>query len=450
MEFWWIGQRGVDCIGLHRLVPIKGVICCDFGLDSTQIASEVGAEIYSLEKDGAPRKGWSNYSIDEALDRFAVSPHVKSLFESECVAIAYRASPRLESWAKRALGKLIIAAPPAAIVSEFDDKFLCYDALLTAGVAVPKGRIIDPTKSSYRDLSQEFGPRLVLKRQLGASGSGTCFASSDQDYAEACMLMQTSQMLVTEFVEGPSLNIHAVVGANDVLVSAPSVQLVGIPYCTDRDAVYCGNDFSAVQQISETTRARISEETKKIAELMRQQGYRGIFGVDFIGTDERVVALDVNPRFQGSSSLLTQAEINAGIIPTSLYHLLQFVGGLPEPIQGIRDDSSSTSLSGSQLILHSLDDQPRVVANTLEPGGYSMAANGNILFQRSGLSLLDMLPPDEFIVTCGVPRIGTVVEPGAPLVKIITSGSVLAPDLQRLDPLVETIVRRVSERIVFH
>ena len=70
--------------------------------------------------------------------------------------------------------------------------------------------------------------------------------------------------------------------------------------------------------------------------------------------------------------------------------------------------------------------------NRLDPGIYSIKCE-RVVFERPGLSSEDCKTEDEFVVTCAVPRTGTVVDPEAPLLKIQTLGEALDSEAKRLN-----------------
>lgn len=431
MEHWWIGQRAIDCIGLDRALPIDAIISCDHGQESPLIELRTGATICSLEKATSLRRPWSNYDIEEAVQYSLRSNDLRQrMFVDRVVAIAYRSSPALESVELATSHKFRIAAAHTSIVQILDDKFTSFHQLAEWGVTLPRGEVCKLTETTFQGLARKYGRHLVIKQRVGASGTGTHFASTQDEFDVLLQRLGETDVLVTEFIDGPSYNIHGVVAnSTSVVTSAPSVQLTGIPVCTDRASVYCGNDFSAFEMIDQdhAIRQAMRREMERIGAWLASYGYHGIFGVDFIGTAKHVVALDVNPRFQGSTSLLTQAEILRGQLPTAVLHLLQFVNAESIKSVSAMGSHSSEPIAGAQIILHSLLRGKAVVTRTIRPGVYWLSADLGLTYLRAGLSLEDCHSADEFVITCGIPAVGTLVEPGASLVKIIARGPVAEP-----------------------
>ena len=102
-------------------------------------------------------------------------------------------------------------------------------------------------------------------------------------------------------MDGLSPNINAVVLDETVLLSYPSIQLIGVSECINLRAGYCGNDFSTTVSLPETVIQKIYEQTHKVGNWIRQQGYRGLFGIDFVTDGSTVYPVEINPRFQGST-----------------------------------------------------------------------------------------------------------------------------------------------------
>lgn len=445
-----MGQRSIDCLGLHFLLPFKGIICCDYGQETRYVADSIGAAVHSLEFNGRVRKEWRNYHIEDAIKSFVdstKSPLLENL--AGVVAIPYRSTRALEELSARV--PLILAAPPSDVVGWFDDKFVVFQELGNAGIAQPRGVVERFGQTPYLELRNKLGSPLVIKLQRSASGTGCFIVREERQFERLSSKLKGKQVLVTEFISGLSYNIHGIILGERILFSQPSIQLVGLDECTNRTEVYVGNDFAAMAQVAPATVEAVQKSAMRVGYWMMSKGYQGIFGIDMVG-DSEMFPVDINPRFQGSTWLLTQIEMANGHIPMSLMHVLNFVDIEPY----------STNLSrllpnlplfrvgpfwGAKLILHSLENSRRTVRRSINPGVYHIKGS-QIEFARPGALLSDCTAEDEFIITGGVPTIGTVVEPGASLLKIVSPRSLIDLETRRLSDQASNITRQIYGEIL--
>ena len=69
----------------------------------------------------------------------------------------------------------------------------------------------------------------------------------------------------------------------------PSLQLIGIPSCTNRSFGYCGNDFAfaVANVLGEKGLSELETITQHTGEWLYTQGYIGAFGVDAMLYDKK-------------------------------------------------------------------------------------------------------------------------------------------------------------------
>lgn len=102
------------------------------------------------------------------------------------------------------------------------------------------------------------------------------------------------------------VNIGATVWHDGVTMRHPSVQLIGIPECTNRRFGYCGNDFGFAATLDKQTLDAIETSVLALGNWLRTYNYLGTFGVDFLLQDGVPKFAEINPRFQGSTHASSQ------------------------------------------------------------------------------------------------------------------------------------------------
>ena len=182
---------------------------------------------------------------------------------------------------------------------------------------------------------------------------------------------------------------------------------------------------------------------------MASQGFRGLFGLDLILDGERVYPIEVNPRFQNSTSLLTHLSLERADLPLTACHLAEFTKWAPRPLakeRAAQHERNFIPLEGAQMILHNRLDRHVRIRGSLRPGIYTLQADG-LNYVRPGLTIEAVNSADECLIACGVPDANRPVAPKAPLLKIQTRTSVLTADRKRLSPWAKRLARSAYDHL---
>jgi hypothetical protein len=348
--------------------------------------------------------------------------------------LTWHSNEPLEALAAASDGRLRVLAPPAALKRRLDDKISFRRALRQLGIEPMPQLICDLDTLDLVQMGRSFGLPCVVQLAIGAGGSGTFFVSADEDLRALRDEHAGKEVIVSKYVSPISPNINAVVCDDLVLLSHPSVQLVGVPQCTDKPSAYCGNDFVAAQRLPRAAIQRIYEQTRKIAAWIAGQGFRGLWGIDFVVDGSTVYPLEINPRLQGSTSLLSDLEQMSHQVPLMLAHLAAFMDGGAECLgRAAPQWEHPQPQHGAQLVLWSRESDWRVVRGDVQPGVYAWEGSRGV-YRHRGLTVADCQTPDEFVVIGNVPVQRTQVEPGVALCKIQTRREVLAGASNKLQP----------------
>lgn len=143
----------------------------------------------------------------------------------------------------------------------------------------------------------------VIQSGHGGGGMGTFLVSDASFETVQPFLQPLRRYLVSAYIrQGISVNTHIFISDKQTVLSPGSVQIVGLD---QEQLCYHGADFIAFRKLPEPCREQVRELSLKIANRLRQRGYRGVAGLDFLVTKEqKVYCMEVNPRFQASSFLL--------------------------------------------------------------------------------------------------------------------------------------------------
>lgn len=144
----------------------------------------------------------------------------------------------------------------------------------------------------------------ILQGCTGAGGNDTYIVSEKSwDRVKECLNPNEIFLLSPYITPSYSVNIHIIIG-NNIRTTPASIQIVE----KEKDRlIFHGNDFIEYCNIPEEVRAKIQLYADQTAELIKNIGYKGILGMDFLVFNNEAYFLEINPRFQSSTSLLNEA-----------------------------------------------------------------------------------------------------------------------------------------------
>ncbi len=217
------------------------------------------------------------------------------------------------------------------VVAKYESK-TAFRKEFSSKIRMPKYEILDINSwqrgESYSIYKQQLAARLVLQHPDQSGGRGTYFVSSSEEFDLAVEAIisdpdyVTSEIVVSELLTSPAeRSLQICILEDAILVGPPQAQLVRHPLLTldAPDAIqFCGGrigfDLMAPDQYEEA-----SAFARTIAAELQQAGYRGIFGIDYLITDN-VYVIEANLRFTGLSTLLASLQTE---IPYMLLHILE-------------------------------------------------------------------------------------------------------------------------------
>jgi hypothetical protein len=433
LRILWQNRSGFYCVGLDGFCPIAMVTSLDYGREYPWIEKRTGIRILGLENLGRKRGRPNEQALEGIVS--ALKPSIVDAVRSRpagswafvcplpCASLHMLA---LELGCKS-------ACHPTDLCDWLNDKRNFFGGLETLGLPRLPGRWMSLSDLRYDDLRRSIGAPLVAQTVTGSSGSGTAFLRSEQDLVEAGRVVGDGPVWVAPEVQGPSINLNAIVLDRDVVVGCPNIQLVGLEMLGSKPGMYCGNDFTAAAGLDSSILAEVGEQTRRIGRWLSTVGYRGLFGLDFVvdPASARPYAVDLNPRWQGSTALGAQAEARSGRLPLAAAEIAWKLGVLGEDEIVCHADQFFAPLAASQMSLRLDAPGWSTVTGEVEPGVYSSAPH--VGFRRAGIGLDDLAEPAEALVTGAVPSPGYRVGPGSHLLRVYSLQPVI--DLASGQPL---------------
>lgn len=183
-------------------------------------------------------------------------------------------------------------------------------------------KIIDNTQISYEKLKKFFNNEhlFVLQKDFSCGGNGTYLLSCNKDFNK---LSNDCSYLVTPYKKNSiPINVHIVIYKNDYIIFPASIQIIDLD---NGNLEYIGSDYSSFNSLSDKQKGEVYKEARKISTELQKIGYRGIAGIDFIlDDDNNCYFMEVNARFQASSSLLNKYLFDHNFPTLHEYHVDAF------------------------------------------------------------------------------------------------------------------------------
>ena len=169
---------------------------------------------------------------------------------------------------------------------------LSYETMMGQEITLSMLQTRFPGASSY-----------VIQTTSGGGGIGTFLVSSRNYNLIRAKIQPLRSYLVSVYRKNSiSVNTHVFISDKQTVLSPGSVQIIEIIH---DQICYRGADFIVFRSLPIKCRDEIKKWSWKIANRLRELGYRGVAGIDFLVTQQHeVFCVEINPRFQASSILL--------------------------------------------------------------------------------------------------------------------------------------------------
>ncbi|UCE83679.1 MAG: ATP-grasp domain-containing protein [Deltaproteobacteria bacterium] len=189
-----------------------------------------------------------------------------------------------------------LLGPDPSVAHRFNNKIIQYQMACEVGIPVPEGLCCNCLEEAL-DSAQKFfrsGEEVFVSESYSAAGSNSTFACSCEEIQQR--FIETDQpYLVTRRVPhsyDPTV-LAVVANEQEVYVASVADQRM-------EENRFRGSTFPTV--LKEEVVKQIKEYTRLVGRYMGSQGYRGMFGCDYIVNDNgQIYFVEVNARKQGTT-----------------------------------------------------------------------------------------------------------------------------------------------------
>lgn len=295
----WVGPRDIDC---YKDPMFSDKICYCSESNSQKVRK---ANIYGNE--------FINFISDRMTDILVKHTNAKFIFYNP--KIAYQLNTTLR--------KHIICLNDSNLLNILSDKiYIRY--WLSHYVPVLPSIIVDSPNLSFQELRTNLGyaEEYVVQQSKSSGGFGTYIVSDDNGVILFLKKEYRDLFIASPYKKGGvPVNVNAFLGQKQTIIFAPSIQVTQI---NNHRILYHGADYIAAQSLSVDILDKLRRYTLIVLNAIKQLGYKGIVGLDFLITKNEIFFLEINPRYQASSFLINIALIEEGYPSLSQINLNVF------------------------------------------------------------------------------------------------------------------------------
>lgn len=251
--------------------------------------------------EGTPEgKNYHIISGDGSMDTYkllSLAETEKELNKSGVSLLVFKNNSQIEKLAKEKGWKLL--NPKAELSEEIENKISQVKWLGKLARYLPEHEISKTSEVKWK------GKPFILQWAHGHTGDGTILVKDERELGKIKKDFPDREARATEYINGPVFTANIVVEKNKILVGNISYQITGMAPFTDNAMSTIGNDWSITNSIlSERHLREFHEIAEEIGEKMRKDGWKGLFGIDFIYDEERdrILLLEINARQSASST----------------------------------------------------------------------------------------------------------------------------------------------------
>lgn len=165
---------------------------------------------------------------------------------------------------------------------------------------VPFERMIGHDLSAILSFDMKLdNKKYVIQENISSGGEGTYIISNTD---EITFISDEEVYLISPHYENNiPININFIIFDNEIVFFPPSIQIINQ---LNGKMLFMGTDYHFQNYSFYIDKDIILNNTLKLASVLKDMGYRGIGGFDYIFTNGQLLFLECNPRFQASTYLL--------------------------------------------------------------------------------------------------------------------------------------------------
>ena len=297
--FVWVGPRDIDCL--------------QDSLFSDKVSYYSDKNILAFREAKIYGNKFNKFIKKKMLQILKKHPDAKFIFYNP--GIAYHLDITLRQY--------VLCLNDNNLLSLLNDKIYTRYWLQRCVPVLPS-IIMDAPNLSFQELENNLSnsQQFVAQQNKSSGGLGTFILTRENGMLSILKENYKELFIVSPYIhESFAVNINAIIGKKNTILFPISLQL------SERNKeriLYHGADYVAGSAISENIVIKLKDYANKILTRIKQLGYLGIIGLDFLVTKDEIYFLEVNPRYQASSFLINIALEEQSLPSLSKMNLVAF------------------------------------------------------------------------------------------------------------------------------
>ena len=294
----------------------------------------------------------TNYRIITTIPLKDTAEIIETMVIPKGIAIVFKNNSKIQRISKEKGIKLL--NPDFHLVEKYENKISQYEWLeKIIPKYLPPTIISAPESILFSRLKKEIGLPFISQFNRSHSGEGTQIVKNEEDWTKLKEKFPQRPLRLSRLIKGETFTINVCIWEKHILLGNPSYQITGLREFTDLPFATIGNDwFYANKNLSEKDLKNIGKITKKIGNAMAEDGWKGLFGLDFIRSKEDWFVVEINARQPASVNLETIFQQKQGDGLTIMTAHLAALLDIPLPNDCLEIQNSIQKLEqGAQILI---------------------------------------------------------------------------------------------------
>jgi len=302
----------------------------------------------------------TNYRIITTIPLKDTAEIIKATVIPKGNVLVFKNNSKIQRISKKKGIKLL--NPDFHLVEKYENKISQYQWLKKViPEHLPPTIISNPDSIPFSELKKKIGQPFICQFNRSHSGEGTQIIKNEKDWEELKKKFPKRPLRLSKLLFGETFTLNACVWKKCILLGNPSYQITGLQEFTDLPFATIGNDWLyANQKLSKKDLENIKIITQKIGASMMKNGWKGLFGVDFMRERKNWFVVEINARQPASVNLETIYQQKKGPGLTIMAIHLAALLDIPLPNDCLEIQNSIQKLEqGAQILIRKKNGQNR-------------------------------------------------------------------------------------------
>ncbi|MEI6221284.1 MAG: ATP-grasp domain-containing protein [bacterium] len=383
-------------IGLEKTLPNYHIICID-DKEIVDLLQNNGVNVFCLERE-LNNKNVVIRNTAKLLQHPLVETYIQQQAKgNQPHILPFRPSASLQKFCENKHWKLLAADFELNLL--FEDK-LSFSAFLEKNDLPATPHFIEPLiATTYEKAVKIFNTPFIIQLPHGFAGSSTFLVNNQAEFDHILKENENKKAKISQFIEGIPFTINACSTEHGTIYAPLCHQITGYLDYTTSWGGTCGTTWQ-FSELPRTISETIYKHTETIGNLMYKQGFKGIFGLDFVVNIEKetVYIIECNARIVASIPLFTEMQLIADNTPLLHYHILEHANEHYDLNPTTYNEKEKTTpYTTSQLILRNTTGKPQPITNPQTTGLYHFN-NEKLSFLHPAYQLSTCKTPEDILI----------------------------------------------------